>query len=84
MSRSPYDLSGRNCAAEYNALPNQEAEEWRQVSREWRHRAEAAEAKLRAIRALADGSRDARHGPGGCGIYARELYAVINGEKEGA
>jgi hypothetical protein len=42
------------------------------------------EDKLRAIRALADASRDARHGPGGCGIYARDLYAVLNGEKESA
>lgn len=40
---------------------------------------DAQHTALRAVRHRADASRDPKHGPGGCGIYAAELFADLNG-----
>lgn len=41
-----------------------------------------ANAILERVRALADASRDPKHGPGGCGIYSREIYEALADQPE--
>jgi len=63
-------------------LAKDKAEEWRSYCHSseniYSELLEKANAKLAAIRALAINSLDSRHGPGGCGIYATEIYNILD------